>query len=171
MFCLCASQIQSNMISGRRLKMLKWTAIYYWNRVCIDCLQSTFFLKICLVLSQCNCNPRRYVTIRGVANGKIRDSLRRQDPSQKSQPETLVKSFETQKSKNKPCKNETSRLIKNASEISRSCQNFLRPTFFEVPFATPNKGLGPDEKRRTADSFVTIHWNLHMYCTRPLNCN
>ena len=32
---------------------------------------------------------------------------------------------------------ETSRLIKNASEISRSCQNFPRPTFFEVPFATP----------------------------------
>ena len=31
----------------------------------------------------------------------------------------------------------TSKLIKNASEISRSCQNFLRPTFFEVPFATP----------------------------------
>ena len=89
MFCLCVSQIQSNMISGRRLKMLKWTAIYYCNRVCIDCLQSTFFLKICLVLSQCNCNPRRYVTIRGVANGKIQDSLRRQDPSQKSQPETL----------------------------------------------------------------------------------
>ena len=29
-------------------------------------------------------------------------------------------------------------LIKNASEISRSCQNFPRPTFFEVPFATPN---------------------------------
>ena len=30
------------------------------------------------------------------------------------------------------------RLIKNASEISRSCQNFPRPTFFEVPFATPH---------------------------------
>ena len=27
--------------------------------------------------------------------------------------------------------------IKNAFEISRSCQNFPRPTFFEVPFATP----------------------------------
>ena len=35
-------------------------------------------------------------------------------------------------------KNETSRLIKNVSEISRSCQNFPRPKFFEVPFATPN---------------------------------
>ena len=34
-------------------------------------------------------------------------------------------------------KNETSRLIKNVSEISRSCQNFPRPTFLEVPFATP----------------------------------
>ena len=51
--------------------------------------------------------------------------------------DSLVKNFETQKTKNKPCKNETSRLIKNTSEISRSCQNFPRPTFFEVPFATP----------------------------------
>ena len=33
-------------------------------------------------------------------------------------------------------KSETSRLIKNAFDISRSCQNFPRPTFFEVPFAT-----------------------------------
>ena len=41
------------------------------------------------------------------------------------------------KSKNKPCKNEISRLVKNASEISRSCQNLPRLTFFEVPFATP----------------------------------
>ena len=31
---------------------------------------------------------------------------------------------------------EKTRLIKNVSEISRSCQNFPRPTFFEVPFAT-----------------------------------
>ena len=30
--------------------------------------------------------------------------------------------------------------MKNASEISRSCQNFPRPTFFEVPFATPSGG-------------------------------
>ena len=52
-------------------------------------------------------------------------------------PRLFVESFETQKSKNKPCKNETSRLIRNASEISGSCQNFPRPTFFEVPFATP----------------------------------
>ena len=27
--------------------------------------------------------------------------------------------------------------IQNAFKISRSCQNFPRPTFFEVPFATP----------------------------------
>ena len=52
-------------------------------------------------------------------------------------PRLLGKKFETQKSKNKPCKNETSRLIKNAFEILRSCQNSPRPTFFEVPFATP----------------------------------
>ena len=44
--------------------------------------------------------------------------------------ETLVRNPSLKKSKNKPCKNETSRLIENASEISRS-------TFFEVPFATP----------------------------------
>ena len=49
----------------------------------------------------------------------------------------MLKCFETQKSKHKPCKNETSRLIKNASAISRSCQNVPRPTFFEVPFTTP----------------------------------
>ena len=51
------------------------------------------------------------------------------------------------KSKSKPWKNETSRLIKNASEISRSCQNFPRPTFFEVPFATP-LNEGRIERRR-----------------------
>ena len=43
------------------------------------------------------------------------------------------------KSKNKPWKNETSRLIKNASEILRSYQNFPRPTFFEIPFVTRKK--------------------------------
>ena len=67
----------------------------------------------------------------GVVNGKIQDSPRRRAR------DSLVKSFETQKSKNKPCKKETLRLIKNASEILRSCQNFPRPKFFEVPFATP----------------------------------
>ena len=52
-------------------------------------------------------------------------------------PRLLGKKFrESRKVKIKPCKNETSRLIKNAFEISRSCQNFPRPTFFEVPFAT-----------------------------------
>ena len=35
-------------------------------------------------------------------------------------------------------KNETLRLIKNASEISRSCQNFPRPTVSEEPFITPH---------------------------------
>ena len=44
---------------------------------------------------------------------------------------------DSKKVKYKPWKNETSRLIKNVSEISRSCQNFPRLTFFEVPFATP----------------------------------
>ena len=47
----------------------------------------------------------------------------------------LVKSFETRK-KVKTNHAETRLLIKNALTISRSCQNFPRPTFFEVPFAT-----------------------------------
>ena len=33
--------------------------------------------------------------------------------------------------------NETSRPIKNASEMSRSGQNFPRPKFFEVAFCSP----------------------------------
>ena len=67
----------------------------------------------------------------------MRKERRRQYPAV---PETLwYKVSRLKKSKNKPCKNETSRLIKNPSEISSSCQNFPRPTFFEVPFATPNK--------------------------------
>ena len=54
-------------------------------------------------------------------------------------PRLLGKKFwDLSKDKNKPCKNETPRLIKNAFKISRSCQNFARPTFFEVPFGTPN---------------------------------
>ena len=39
-----------------------------------------------------------------------------------------------------PAGNETSRPIKNTSEISRSCQNCPKPTFFEVPFYTPSLG-------------------------------
>ena len=67
----------------------------------------------------------------GVANGKIWDLPRRRHPSQKSEPETLWWNVSRlKKSKNKPWKNETSRLIKNASEISRSCQSFLRPNVF-----------------------------------------
>lgn len=34
-------------------------------------------------------------------------------------------------------KNETSKPVTNVSEILRSGQNFLRPTFFEKPFYTP----------------------------------
>ena len=41
-----------------------------------------------------------------------------------------IQDSETQKSPEK----ETSRHIKNAYEISRSGQNFARPTFFEGPF-------------------------------------
>ena len=48
---------------------------------------------------------------------------------------------DSKKVKKKTRKNETSRLIKNVSEISRSCQNFPRLTFFEVPFATPTSAF------------------------------
>ena len=42
-------------------------------------------------------------------------------------PRLFGKKFrDSKKVKKKPCKNETSRLVKNASEISRSCQNFSR---------------------------------------------
>ena len=51
-----------------------------------------------------------------------------------------IRARDARKVKSKPCKNETSRIIKNAFEISRSCQNIPRPTFFEVPFATPVTG-------------------------------
>ena len=68
------------------------------------------------------------------------------------------------KSKSKPWKNETSRLIKNASEISRSCPNFPRPTFFEVPFATPNEKLFRGAFTRyyviSFSVFYKFSWNL-----------
>ena len=58
-------------------------------------------------------------------------------------PRLFGKKFrDSKKTKNKPCKNKTSRLIKNTSEISRSCQNFPRPTFFAVPSATPSTAQG-----------------------------
>ena len=57
--------------------------------------------------------------------------------------ETLVSKFETKTKKSslrdaKSAENETSRIITNASQISRSGQNFPRPTFFKEPFYTPN---------------------------------
>ena len=53
-------------------------------------------------------------------------------------PRLFGKNFRDSKKVKTNHANETSRLIKNSSEISISCQNFQRPTFFEVPFATPN---------------------------------
>ena len=58
-------------------------------------------------------------------------------------PRLFGETFRLKKSKNKPWKHETSRLIKNASASLRSCQNFPRPTFFEVPFATPSISQSP----------------------------
>ena len=53
-------------------------------------------------------------------------------------PRLFGKKFrDSKKVKTNHTKTKTSRLIKNASEISRYCQNVPRPTFFEVPFATP----------------------------------
>ena len=42
--------------------------------------------------------------------------------------------------------------MKNASEISRSCQNFPRPTFFVVPSATPHTLSVPCSAARTYGS-------------------
>ena len=51
----------------------------------------------------------------------------------KTSPRLLSKKFrDSNKGKNKTCKDETLRL-----KISRSCQNFPRPTFFGEPFAIP----------------------------------
>ena len=56
----------------------------------------------------------------------------------KPSPRLLSKKFpDSNKGKNKTYKDETSRPIKNALKISRSCQNYPRSTFFEEPFAIP----------------------------------
>ena len=48
-------------------------------------------------------------------------------------PRILSKKFRnSKKGKNKQCKNETSRLRKNAFKISRSCQNFPRPLYLHI---------------------------------------
>ena len=70
------------------------------------------------------------------------------------------------KSKNKPCKNETSRLIKNASEISRSCQNFPRTMFFEVPFTTPICFVS-----YVADEDVYRRFEKHNYVLSLIHCH
>jgi len=60
----------------------------------------------------------------------------------KPSPRLLGKKFrDSNKGKTKTWKDETSRLIKNALKISRSCQNFPRPTFFGEPFAIPPVGI------------------------------
>ena len=76
-----------------------------------------------------------------VTNGKIRARTRLdtevlvKNPS----PRLLGKQFwdSTETNKNNLCKKEPSRPIENALKILRSCQDFPRPTLFEVPFATP----------------------------------
>ena len=60
----------------------------------------------------------------------------------KPSPRLLGKKFrDSNKGKNKTCKDETSSLIKNALKISRSRQNFpRRPTFIGEPFAISVNG-------------------------------
>ena len=53
--------------------------------------------------------------------------------------------------------------IKNASEISRSCQNFPRPTFFEVPFATSILIM-----RNLREHSVTADGSYSEYCMLSL---
>ena len=66
----------------------------------------------------------------GVGNGKIRDSPRRRDPSQKSEPETLWwKVSRLKKSKSKPWKNETSRLRKTLPRFRDPAKIFRDPRF------------------------------------------
>ena len=49
----------------------------------------------------------------------------------------LAKKIRDSQMQKLPWKKQSLRPIKNASEISRSGQNFPRPTFFEIPFYTP----------------------------------
>lgn len=75
--------------------------------------------------------------------------------SKNPSPRLLSKKFRhSKKGENKPCKNKTSRLIKHALKISRSCQNFPRPTFFKVPFTTPLSLLSLIEKNIDCSSLI-----------------
>ena len=76
----------------------------------------------------------------GVVNGKIWNLPRRQDLSSKiiRARDSLVKSFKTKKVKTNHAKTRLKDLSKTLPIIiSRCCQNFPRPRFFEVPFTTP----------------------------------
>ena len=65
-------------------------------------------------------------------------------------------------------KRDFTRLIQNAFEISRSCQNFQRPTFFEVPFATPNMQFKQLKVTMTLDS-LSLKSDQHQIS--PCNIN
>ena len=76
----------------------------------------------------------------GLVNGKIWNSPRRQDLSSKiiRAQDSLVKSFKTKKVKTNNAKTRLKDLSKTLPIIiSRCCQNFPRPRFFEVPFTAP----------------------------------
>ena len=91
-----------------------------------------FFLLYCLnLIAQFD-----KLFLRTLKNSTPEDQTERKNvifgtPQTRERKEKKNRDSDTQESP----KNETSRPIKNrASEISRSSQNFLRPTFFEWPF-------------------------------------
>ena len=78
--------------------------------------------------------------------------LRLRDPSPKVNSDS-----EMQKSP----ENETSRSgSNNASEISRSRQNFPRPTFYKAPFYAPGKGVTSCATDDSAESNFALEVSL-----------
>ena len=78
--------------------------------------------------------------------------MRLRDPSPK-----VIRDSGMQKSP----ENETSRSgTNNASEISRSRQNFPRPTFFKVPFYAPGKGVTSCAIDDSAESNLALQVSL-----------
>ena len=84
-------------------------------------------------------------------NGEMK-KVRFRDPSPK-----IIRDSEMQKSP----ENETSISgSNNASEISRSRQNFLTPTFLKVPFYTPSKGVTSCATDDSAESNLALQVSL-----------
>ena len=103
-------------------------------------------------------SPKWYIQCRGI-KWKIPDFARLRDPCFKIRDWDLKKSRLREA---KSPKNETSRLT--IYEISRSGQNFSRPTFFEEPFYTPS--ISNDTSKKNFEKRVrqTLVYKKH-------NCN